>query len=107
MNYSELYRSQRCLSQSQLPPTRWETIQVKMKQALMKSQAKNKKMIKSHMFMPYIEGLKMNWTLNDGLYHIFLKWRLNCKIILECELSMPYGEKKRQASDCLEWGFWD
>ena len=26
------------------------------------------------MFMPYIEGPKMNWTVDDGLYHRFLKW---------------------------------
>ena len=26
------------------------------------------------MYMPYIEGPKMNWTVNDGLYHRFLKW---------------------------------
>ena len=26
------------------------------------------------MLMPYIEGLKMNWTMDDGLYHKFLKW---------------------------------
>ena len=26
------------------------------------------------MFMPYIEGPKMDWTVNDGLYHRFLKW---------------------------------
>ena len=25
------------------------------------------------MFMPYIEGPKMDWTVNDGLYHRFLK----------------------------------
>ena len=24
------------------------------------------------MFMPYIEGPKMNWTVDDGLYHRFL-----------------------------------
>ena len=28
------------------------------------------------MFMPYIEGPKMNWMVNDGIYHRFLKWRL-------------------------------
>ena len=28
------------------------------------------------MFMPYIEGPKMDWTVNDGLYHRFLKWCL-------------------------------
>ena len=25
------------------------------------------------MFMPYIEGPKMDWTVNHGLYHRFLK----------------------------------
>ena len=28
------------------------------------------------MYMPYIEGPKMDWTVNDGLYHRFLKWCL-------------------------------
>ena len=40
-----------------------------------------------NMFMPYIEGLKMDWTENDGLYHRFLKWHLKCENILECELA--------------------
>ena len=25
-----------------------------------------------NMFMPYIEGPKMDWTVNDGLYHRIL-----------------------------------
>ena len=29
-------------------------------------------------FMPYIEGPKMHWTMNDGLYSRFLKWKLKC-----------------------------
>ena len=39
------------------------------------------------MFMPYIEGLKMNWTVDDGLYHRFLKWQLKRKTILDCKLA--------------------
>ena len=39
------------------------------------------------MFMPYIEGPKMDWTVNDSLYHRFLKWPLKCENILECELA--------------------
>ena len=35
------------------------------------------------MFMPYIEGPKMNWTVDDGLYHRFLKWHLKCEMILD------------------------
>ena len=30
------------------------------------------------MYMPYIEVSCMDWTVNDGLYHRFLKWRLKC-----------------------------
>ena len=29
----------------------------------------------------------MDWSVNDGLYHHFLKWRLKCENILECELA--------------------
>ena len=39
------------------------------------------------MFMPNIEGPKMDWTVNDGFYHRFLKWHLKCENILECELA--------------------
>ena len=37
--------------------------------------------------MPYIEGPCMDWTVNDNLYHRFLKWHLKCENILECELA--------------------
>ena len=37
-----------------------------------------------NMFMPYIESPKMDWTVNDGLYHKVLKWRLKCENILGC-----------------------
>ena len=38
-----------------------------------------------NMFMPYIEGPDVDWTVNDALYHRFLKWCLKCENILECE----------------------
>ena len=41
----------------------------------------------NNMYMPHIEGLKMDWMVNDVLYHRFLKWKLKCKNILECELT--------------------
>ena len=28
------------------------------------------------MYMPYIEGPKMDLTVNDNLYHRFLKWKI-------------------------------
>ena len=46
------------------------------------------------MYMPYIEGPHMDWTVNDGLCHRFLKWRLKCKNILECKLAaLPECQK--------------
>ena len=48
-------------------------------------------------FMPYIEGLKMDWTVNDSLYQIFLKWHLKCENILECELAaLPERQKYKK-----------
>ena len=38
--------------------------------------------------MPYIEGPKMDWTVNDSLYHRFLNWKIKCENILDCELAM-------------------
>ena len=41
----------------------------------------------SGIYMPYIEGPCMDWTVNDNLYHRFLKWHLKFENILECELA--------------------
>ena len=48
------------------------------------------------MFMPYIEGSKMNWTVDDGPYHRFLKWHLTCKTILDCKLANLPAKQKCQ-----------
>ena len=40
------------------------------------------------MYMKNIEGHKMDWTVNDGLYHRLLKWKLKCENILDCDLAM-------------------
>ena len=31
------------------------------------------------MYMPYVEGPKMDWTVNDSLYHRFLKRKIKCE----------------------------
>ena len=55
----------------------------------------------STMFMPYIEGPKMNWTVDDGLYHRFLKWCLKCETILDCELAnLP---EKQKCQKVIAW----
>ena len=53
------------------------------------------------MFKPYIEGPKMNWTVDNGLYHTFLKWHLKCKTILDCELAnLP---EKQKCQKVIAW----
>ena len=47
-------------------------------------------------FMPYIEGPKMNWMVDDGLYHRFLKWCMKCKTILDCDLANLPAKQKCQ-----------
>ena len=59
-----------------------------------------------NMFRPYIEGPCMDSTVNDGLYHSFLKWRLKCKNILEYELAaLPEHQKCKKV---VAWNrdFW-
>ena len=52
-------------------------------------------------FMPYTEGPKMDWTVNDGLYNRFLKWCLKCENILECELAaLP---ERQQCKKVIAW----
>ena len=47
-----------------------------------------------NMYMPYIKGPAMDWTVNDGLYNRFLNWKLKCENILECELAiLPEARK--------------
>ena len=46
------------------------------------------------MFMSYIEGPKMDWTVNNSLYLRFLKWRLRFENILDCKLALLPESKK-------------
>ena len=61
----------------------------------------SKAQILPNMFMAYIEGPKMDWTVNDGLYHRFLKWDLKYENILECELAML--PEMRQCKKVIAW----
>ena len=54
-----------------------------------------------NVYMPYIEGPVMDWTVNDGLYNRFLKWKLKCENILECELAILPEARKCKKGDSL------
>ena len=53
------------------------------------------------MFIPYTEDPKMDWIVNDGLYHKFLKWHLKCENILECKhAALP---EQQQCKKVITW----
>ena len=56
------------------------------------------------MYMPYIEGPKMDWIVNDAMYHRFLKWKLKCKNILECKLdTLPECHECQKCKKVIAW----
>ena len=59
-----------------------------------------------NMFMPYVEGPKIDWTVNDGLCHRFLKWHLKCENILECELAMLPERRQCKKAIARSGEFW-
>ena len=38
--------------------------------------------------VPYVEGLKMNWTVDDALHSRFIRWKIKCENILDCKLAI-------------------
>ena len=52
-------------------------------------------------YVPYMEGPKMNWTVDDGLYNRFVKWKLKCENILGCELAVL--SEARKCKKVVEW----
>ena len=36
----------------------------------------------------------MKWTVDDSLYNRFIKWKIKCKNILDCELAMLSEARK-------------
>ena len=56
-------------------------------------------------YIPYIDSPHMDWTVNDHLYHRFLKWHLKCKNILECKIAaLPECQQcKKVIAWSVEW----
>ena len=52
-------------------------------------------------YVPYIEGPKMNWSVDDGLYNRFIKWKIRSENILECELAML--SEARKCKKVIAW----
>ena len=52
------------------------------------NQAPNSPFPYSRMMVPYVEGPKMDWTVDDALHSRFIRWRIKCENILDCQLSI-------------------
>ena len=42
----------------------------------------------SRMMVPYVDGPKMDWTIDDALHSRFLRWKIKCENILDCKLAI-------------------
>ena len=43
----------------------------------------------------------MNWNVDDGLYNRFLKWKIKCENILDCEIAML--SESRKCKKLIAW----
>ena len=52
------------------------------------NQAPNSPFQYSGMMVPYVEGAKMDWTVDDALHSRYIRWKIKCANILDCELAI-------------------
>ena len=50
--------------------------------------------VPTSIYVPYIEGPRMSWTVDDSLHNRFIKWKIKCENILNCELAMLSEARK-------------
>ena len=55
----------------------------------------------SGMMVPYAEGLKMNWTIDDALHSRFIRWKIKCENILDCELDIL--QRSNKCKKVIQW----
>ena len=55
----------------------------------------------SGMMVPYVEGPKMDWTVDDALHCRFIRWRINCENILGCQLAIL--QESAKCKQIIQW----
>ena len=55
----------------------------------------------SGMMVPYVEGLKMDWTIDDALHSRFIRWRIKCENILNCKLAIL--QESAKCKNVIQW----
>ena len=55
----------------------------------------------SGMMVPYAEGPKMDWTEDDALHSRFIRWRIKCENILDCQLAIL--QENAKCKQVIQW----
>ena len=55
----------------------------------------------SGMMVPYVEDPKMDWTVDDALHSIFIRWRIKCENILDCQLAIL--QENAKCKQVIQW----
>ena len=55
----------------------------------------------SGMMVPYVEGPKMDWTVDDALYSRFIRWRIKYENILDCQLAIL--QENAKSKQVIQW----
>ena len=53
------------------------------------------------MMVPCVEGLKMDWTVDDALHSRFIGWRIKCENILDCQLAIL--QENTKCEQVIQW----
>ena len=55
----------------------------------------------SGMMVPYVEGPKMGWTIDDALHSRFIRWKIKCENILDCKLAIL--QESAKCKNVFQW----
>ena len=56
----------------------------------------------SGMMVPYVEGPKMDWTIDDALHSRFIRWKImKCENFLDCKLAIL--QKSAKCKKVIQW----
>ena len=55
----------------------------------------------SGMMVPYVEGPKMDWTVDDALHSRFIRCKIKCENILDCELAIL--QESTKCKKVIQW----
>ena len=53
------------------------------------------------MMVLYNEGPKMDWTVDDALHSRFIRWRIKCENILDCQLAIL--QENAKCKQVIKW----